>query len=428
MNNAGSPLADWLIRLESLSPHEIDMGLERVEKILERLALDIPNTVFHVAGTNGKGSCVVMLAALLEPTGASVGCYTSPHVHRYNERIRVDGRVADDETIIAAFERIAAVRDGMPLTYFEYGTIAALVVFADAKVDVAILEVGMGGRLDAVNAVEPEAGLITNVALDHCDWLGNDIESIGLEKAGIMRREKPVVFGSPDVPGSVVDHARSIGARLVLAGRDYHWSLEDDGWSWRGAARELRGLELPLLQGEHQVGNAAAVLALLESAGYADVLTVRRVNAAMTRLQLDGRMQRVTAGAHWLFDVAHNPAAASALAGVLRKCHRHPRTIAVVGLLDDKNVEGVVTPLAGLVDDWIAVTAASPRALPAGELARRISNLTNAGCLVAETLQQALDYAQATAAADDRIIVTGSFYLVGPALRHVHELYSPRTS
>jgi len=401
------------------------MGLERVEQVFERLTLDVPDTVFHVAGTNGKGSCVAMLDALLGATGIRVGCYTSPHVHRYNERIRVDGQEADDETIIAAFERIEAVRDGVPLTYFEYGTIAALVVFADARVDVAVLEVGMGGRLDAVNAVEPNAGLITNIALDHCDWLGNDVDSIGFEKAGIMRRDKPVVFGSRDVPASVVDHARSIDAQLVLAGRDYDWSCEETSWSWRGAGRKMVGLAPPALQGEHQIGNAAAVLALLESAGYSDVLTEPQVNAAMTGLMLPGRMQRVTADARWILDVAHNPAAASALAGVLRQCKKHPRTVAILGLLDDKDVVGVVAPLVGLVDDWIAVTADSPRAIPVSELARQIANLANAGCLAAESLRQAIDHAQAIATADDRIVVTGSFYLVGPILS---DIYSPRTS
>jgi dihydrofolate synthase/folylpolyglutamate synthase len=422
---AGLPLADWLTRLESLSAHEIDMGLERVEQVLQRLDLEIPDTVFHIAGTNGKGSCVAMLEALLRTTGARVGCYTSPHVHRYNERIRVEGQEAEDTAIIAAFERIEAVRENVPLTYFEFGTIAALVVFADADLDVAILEVGMGGRLDAVNAVEPDAGLITNVSLDHCDWLGNDVESIGFEKAGIMRPDKPVVFGSREVPRSVIEHADSIGAPFVLAGKDYDWSSEGGSWSWRSAGRTLSGLERPALQGEHQIVNAAAVLALLEAAGYEAALTESLVSPALAEVSLDGRMQRVTAGARWIFDAAHNPAAASALADVLRRCDKHSRTIAILGLLNDKDVEGVVTPLLGLVDDWVAVTADSARAVPAGKLARRIADLANAGCLAAESLRQAIDHVQALATAEDRVLVTGSFYLVGPVLS---DIYSPRRS
>lgn len=411
-----SPLAAWLSQLESLSAREIELGLERVEEVLGRLSLDLPQTVFHVAGTNGKGSCVAMLEALLSGTGARIGCYTSPHIQHYNERIRVAGQDADDDTIIAAFERIEAVRDGVALTYFEYGTLAALVVFTEKDVDIAILEVGMGGRLDAVNAVEPDVGLITNVSLDHCDWLGNDIETIAFEKAGIMRRNKPVIFGARDVPRSVIDHAKSTGAELLVAGRDYDWSSESDGWSWQGSGRQLTGLRAPAMQGEHQIANAAAVLTLLEAAGFTEVLEETLVSAAFATLQLEGRVQRLDSGAHWLLDVAHNPAAAVALANVLREDPREGRTIAVLGLLDDKDVAGVVSPLVGLVDDWIAVTADSPRAIGAGELARQVANLANAGCLAAESIQQALDHAQAIAGNEDQTLVTGSFYLVGPVL------------
>jgi len=247
MNDAGTPLAAWLTRLESLSAREIDLGLERVEQVLDRLQLELPKTVLHVAGTNGKGSCVAMLEGVLRRTGGSVGCYTSPHVFRYNERIRVDGTEAGDETIVGAFERIEAVRDDVPLTYFENGTLAALVVFAEQGVDIAILEVGMGGRLDAVNAIEPDAGLITNVSLDHCDWLGEDIESIAFEKAGIMRAGKPVVFGDRVVPAAITRHAANIEAGLIRAGEDYDWSASATSWEWRGASHELTGLELPAL-------------------------------------------------------------------------------------------------------------------------------------------------------------------------------------
>ncbi|MGA8205020.1 MAG: Mur ligase family protein, partial [Woeseiaceae bacterium] len=211
----GTPLAAWLTRLETLSPHEIDLGLERVQAVLGRLTYRRPATVIHVAGTNGKGSCVEMLGALLAAGGARIGCYTSPHLRRYTERIRIDGREAGDDAIVAAFERIEAVRDDVPLTYFEYGTLAALLVLSDAGVDAAVLEIGMGGRLDAVNAIEPDAGLITNVTLDHCEWLGADVETIAVEKAGIMRRGKPVVFGSKEVPATIGREAQRTGAVLL---------------------------------------------------------------------------------------------------------------------------------------------------------------------------------------------------------------------
>lgn len=425
MDALRSPLSDWLARLESLSPRDIDLGLERVSRVLERLALGRPETVFHVAGTNGKGSSVAMLEAMLRSSGERVGSYTSPHVRRYNERIRVDGEAASDAQIIAAFERVEAVREAEALTYFEYGTLAALVVFVDAGVDTAILEVGMGGRLDAVNAIEPDAGLITNIALDHCDWLGDDIETIAAEKAGIMRSGRPVVFGAREVPQSIAKAADSVGARLVLAGRDYDWSITGDAWSWRGSQQRLDGLSLPALPGEHQVGNAAAVLALLEAAGRGELLQQSLVNECLAGLRLDGRMQRIEADVPWLLDVAHNPAAAAALADALRADGHAGETVAIFSMLDDKDVESTVEVLVGHVDHWIAVSADTPRAIEAGELARRVANATGAACLVATSLNEAMSRAEELATPDDRILVTGSFYLVGPVLT---ELYSRRES
>ncbi|MDH3434722.1 MAG: bifunctional tetrahydrofolate synthase/dihydrofolate synthase [Gammaproteobacteria bacterium] len=425
MNMAATPLADWLARLETLSPTEIDLGLERVVQVLDRLALPRPATVLHIAGTNGKGSSVAMLESLLQQTGSRVGSYTSPHVIRYNERIRVNGRDASDDLIVAAFERVEAQRKGAALTYFEYGTLAALVVFADAGVDAAILEVGMGGRLDAVNAIAADAGLITNIALDHCDWLGDDIESIAFEKAGIMRKGEPVIFGARDVPQAILRHADAVQARLILAGRDFDWSREAEHWSWQGQAQRLEGLELPALPGDHQIGNAAAVLALLEAAGFVELLREDLVSESLRQLHLDGRMQRIALQATWLLDVAHNPAAATALADTLRVEDHAGRMIAIVGMLDDKDVEGVVAPLREQVDHWIAVTADSPRAIDAHELARRIANATNAACLVADSLDAAIGRAGELADVDDRVLVTGSFYLVGPVLT---KLYSRRQS
>jgi dihydrofolate synthase/folylpolyglutamate synthase len=423
MSAVALSLPDWLARLETLSPREIDLGLDRVARILGRLALQRPKRVFHVAGTNGKGSCVAMLEALLLNDGASVGSYTSPHVIHYNERIRVNGLAVSDEQIVAAFERIEALRGSVPLTYFEYGTLAALVVFADANVDVAILEVGMGGRLDAVNAVEPDAGIITNISLDHCDWLGEDIETIAIEKAGIMRRARPVVFGSRKMPRTIRERANAVRAQLLAVGHDYDWSPEGDGWTWSGSHRGTLNLTRPALPGEHQLENAAAVLAMLEAAGRSDLLQEDTVNEALTGLRLAGRMQRIENTHRYLLDVAHNAAAAEALARSLGAQAHGGQTVAIIGLLDDKDVAGIVTPLVAHVDQWIAVTADSPRAIESGELARQVANLSNSACLAAETLHQALEHAHMLATPDDQILVTGSFYLVGPVLS---ELYSRR--
>jgi dihydrofolate synthase/folylpolyglutamate synthase len=416
VNVVGTPLSDWLAQIETLSPHEIDLGLERVERVLQRLAVPRPQSVFHVAGTNGKGSSVAMLEALLQQTDARIGCYTSPHISRYNERIRVDGDEATDEQIIAAFERIEAVRDGEALSYFEFGTLAAVIVFADAGVDTAILEIGMGGRLDAVNAIEPDAGLITNIALDHCEWLGDNIETIAFEKAGIMRRNKPIIFGARDIPLAILEHADAAGANLLAAGRDFDWSVDGDRWSWQGVAHRLEGLERPALAGDHQFGNAATVLALLEAAGLTGLLRTDIVNTSLGSLRLAGRLQQFDIGARWLLDVAHNPAAAKVLGEALRGEGHDGRTVAIVALLDDKDVAGCIAHLQDQVEQWIAVTAASPRAIDAGELARQVANASNRACLVADSLEDAIIRAQELTKAGDRVLVTGSFYLVGPVL------------
>jgi dihydrofolate synthase/folylpolyglutamate synthase len=411
------PLADWLRRLETLSPSEINLGLERVAEVLGRMALEPPARIILVGGTNGKGSSVEMLRALLSGDNV-VGTYTSPHVLRYNERIVVDGLPATDDDIVAAFERVDAARGDVPLTYFEFGTLAALAVFDAAKVDTAILEVGLGGRLDAVNVVEPDASLITNVSLDHCEWLGDDVEQIGFEKAGIMRPGKPVVFADPAVPASVASQAESLGAELLCAEADYTWTAESNArWSWRGKRVELSGLAVPALPGPIQLQNAAGVLALVEALGLERLLRPSHVNQALGSLRLPGRMQVIEREQRWLLDVAHNPAAAAALAASLRQ-RESPASVAIVGILDDKDVEGIVAPLAACVDDWIAVTASSPRAIDAPELARRVANATGKACLVADSPDMAIERARAMAESGT-VLVTGSFFTVGPVLERL---------
>jgi len=404
----GTPLSAWLTWLESLSPNEIDLGLERVREVLERLELPVARHVIIVAGTNGKGSSVAMMSALLRAAGKRVGTYTSPHMIDYNERIVVQGQSVSDDEIVAAFEKIEAVREDVPLTYFEYGTLAAFVVFAEAALDVWVLEVGMGGRLDATNVLEPTAALITTVSLDHCDWLGKDIETIAVEKAGVMRGGIPVVFGSADVPKAIIDHAASLGADLLLRGRDY----------------SLDSVPQPGLRGEFQIGNAAAVLALLRAAGLEEAADEALAASVLPEVQLMGRGHSIEHdGVEWLLDVAHNPAAAEVLAATLGS-ERHPGdTTAIIGILDDKDIDGIVEPLNQHVDRWIAVTAKSHRAVPAGELARQIANVCGRPCLIAESLDEAMESARRDASINDRILVTGSFYLVGPVLERLR-LYS----
>jgi dihydrofolate synthase / folylpolyglutamate synthase len=417
-----APLSDWLTWLETLSPKEINLGLERVQLILERLDLPRPAHLLLIAGTNGKGSSVAMTDALLRASGQRVGAYTSPHISRYNERIVVNGVAASDAEIVAAFERVEAVRGDTELTYFEFGTLAAEVVFAAAELDVWILEVGLGGRLDASNAISPTASLITNISLDHCDWLGDDIETIAAEKAGVMRRGIATVFGATDVPDAINTMAGTTAANLLLVGRDFEFQIgTDHQWCWRGPSGELQGLQQPGLLGEFQTGNAAAVLALLDVAGFTSAIDAELINRVLPNVSLPGRLQRLLSGGHeWLLDVAHNPAAAEVLAstlGLMGSSGQPPgTTFAIVGLLNDKDVAGVIGPLAEHVDTWIAMTAASDRAVAANELARQISNITGTACLVAESPLTAVEFARRGASENDRILATGSFFTVGPIL------------
>lgn len=422
---AGSPLSDWLTWLETLSPKEIDLGLDRVQSVLRDLSLELPPNVFLVAGTNGKGSSVHLLQSLLHSAGYRVGAYTSPHILDYNERIAINGTPVADEDIVAAFEQVEKSRRDLPLTYFEYGTLAAMIIFSDATLDVWVLEIGLGGRLDACNAIEPTASLITNVSLDHCEWLGPDVESIAVEKAGVMRPGVPTVFGSSDVPHSLRRHAEALGATLLLAGRDFDYARAADGlWSWTATGIERHALERPGLVGDFQLGNAAAVLALLHAAGMEAALAPAILKRVLPNLALAGRLQRVRCGgANWLLDVAHNPAAAHALAGTLASTRTDGKTWAIIGLLHDKDAASISLALNNEVDTWIAVTAASPRALAADELARRLANACVRPCRISMSLHEAMEFVRRKAAENDRILVTGSFYVVGPALRHLG-LYS----
>jgi dihydrofolate synthase/folylpolyglutamate synthase len=420
---ADASLSDWLAWLETLSPTEINLGLDRVQELLARLNLTPPDHVLLIAGTNGKGSSVHMTDALLGAAGFRTGAYTSPHVSRYNERIAVAGKTASDAEIIAAFRTVNALREDIELTYFEFGTLAAAVIFAAAKLDVWILEVGLGGRLDATNAIEPTASLITNISLDHCDWLGNDVETIAIEKAGVMRAEIPTVYGDASVPDTILRQAKASGAQLLRAGVDYDLDVLADGqWNWRGPSESFNSLQPPGLSGDFQIANAAAVLALLDAAGLMTGIDANLINQVLPGLSLAGRSQKLTVPGlgsdsnEWLIDVAHNPAAAQFLAESLAALDNPAKRIAIVGVLDDKDIGGIIGPLTDHVDQWIAITADSHRAVPSDELAGQIANLTGRACLIAGSIEDATEFARRESSENDRILVTGSFFTVAPVL------------
>jgi dihydrofolate synthase/folylpolyglutamate synthase len=434
MLSCDAPLSDWLTWLETLSPTEIDLGLERTSKVLQRLDLPRPAHVLLIAGTNGKGSSVAMADALLSAMGFRTGAYTSPHINSYNERVVVDSVAASDADIIAAFVKVDTARGDTELTYFEFGTLAALVIFAARKLDVWVLEVGLGGRLDATNVIEPTASLITNVALDHCDWLGKDVETIAVEKAGIMRPGVPTVFGDKNVPTSVLRQADACPTVLLQAGSDFDIDLNADGsWSWNGPSHVFAGLMPIGLAGEIQLENAAAVLMLLDAAGLSEAMDADLINSVLPGLSLTGRLQRLQVDGigsdsnEWLIDVAHNPAAAQALARTLTAMPSAGAILAIVGMLDDKDVQGVVGALEEHVDRWIALTADSHRALLANELGRQIANLTGRACLVADSVASAIEFARRESSENDRILATGSFFTVGPVLDQLATLSRSKT-
>lgn len=437
-----STLDDWLSWQETLHPQAVDLGLERVARVWQRMDLDFPDTrVITVAGTNGKGSCAALLETILLAAGYHVGTYTSPHILRYNERIRVNGDEVDDQALCLAFERVDAARNDDSLSYFEFGTLAALTIFAAAELDVMILEVGLGGRLDAVNIIDPDIALISSIAIDHSDWLGNDREQIGREKAGIFRAGKPAVCADPQPPLSLAAEARRLGATFYCLEQTFTANPGDAGtrsWHWQGMSMNgqpvtLAGLPLPALHGEMQRRNAAGVIQVLMLLCEWLPVSQAHINAGLQRVRLPGRYQLsycrppgvssclpATPGAVAVIaDVAHNPAAAQALARNLAADDWRGRTHAVIGLLADKDVAAIIAQLAPAIDNWYVIDLPTQRACPAAVI---LSALRDAGVPAGRLtawhnplagIAQALRVAEA---GRDRVVVTGSFYSVSAFL------------
>lgn len=430
MSRQFSRLADWLQWQEGLHPSTIDLGLARLSRTLQRLGWRRPACpVITVGGTNGKGSCVALLSGMLAEAGYRVGTFTSPHLIEYNERITLAGREVSDASLMAAFERIDAARGADTLTFFEFNTLAALLVFETACLDVIVLEVGLGGRLDAVNAVDADVAIVTSIALDHCDWLGPDVASIGREKAGIFRAGRPAIFGAPDMPDSIAAVADAVGARLLRGGRDFTYTRSGARWSWRGSRQQWDDLPPPALRGEVQFDNAAAVLAALEH--LADRVPVNRaaVERGLQHVRLPGRFQVFQRGGiEWIVDVAHNPAAAHVLARTLQlnpPQDAAARTFAVCGILGDKDVEGVAAELRDSFSQWVMVKPASKRALDANVLAERIRRCGATVATVASSVAAGCEAVRALARPGDRVVIFGSFLTAGPALEWLRIAYTP---
>jgi dihydrofolate synthase/folylpolyglutamate synthase len=420
-------LADWLALQQGVHARSIDLGLERVRQVAQRLGLLQPaHATLIVGGTNGKGSTVAHIEALAAAAGLRCGVFTSPHLLRYEERIHIAGREATAAELVAAFERIEAARGAVTLTFFEYNALAAFELFAAAGLDLAVLEVGLGGRLDATNLIDADVAVLCSVGLDHMDWLGDTVEQIGAEKAGIFRAGRPVVLGSGEMPRSVHDAIAALGADARWPGRDFRVQRDagpsaDSRWTFRGRRWEFRDLPPSALPGEIQYANAAAALASLEALAerrlpqLARQLDASEVARALQGLRLPGRFQILAGEPEWILDVAHNPPAAAVFAAALAARPCAGRTIAVCGMLADKDVAAVAAALAAQIDAWVLCSLHESRGLTADALRQRLP----AQCDViaqSESVAEACAIARARARPADRIIVFGSFHTVGPAL------------
>jgi len=415
--------AAWLAYLETLHPKAIAMGLDRVEAVRARMGTTLACPVITVTGTNGKGSTCALLEAMFAAAGFRTGLYTSPHLARYNERVRINGRAATDALLVSAFEavedaRVAASGAPTPLTYFEFGTLAAFWLFAGAGLDVVILEVGLGGRLDAVNIVDADIAVVTSIDLDHMDYLGPTREDIAREKAGIFRAARPVVCAEPNPPAPLVLHAAALGAPMVLLGRDYGYLAEGTQWQYWGPGGKRFGLPHPALRGAHQLANAATALAVLDLVHARLPVAGGAIRDGLIAVALAGRFQVLPGRPTVVLDVAHNPHAAQVLAAAAGTMGFYPRTFAVFGMLADKDIAGVVAVMAPRIDSWYVATLPGPRGASGAALQ---AILGRAGVALAavrafDDVCAALDAARGDADEADRIIVFGSFLTVAAAL------------
>lgn len=422
LDSLPTTLDAWLARCERLHPKEIDMALDRVVQVKQRLGIVFDAPVIVVAGTNGKGSTCTMLETIALQAGFKVGLYIKPHLVHFEERCRVNGESVAADALLPHFEAVERARGEVPLTWFEFTTLAIVRCLSQAPLDLVILEVGLGGRLDAVNAFDGDCAVITSVDIDHVDYLGPDRESIGREKAGIMRTGRPVVVSDPVPPQSVIDRAREIQADLWLIGRDFHYAGDKQQWSWTGRSKRFNGLAYPALRGANQLLNAAGALAAFEALHDRVPITAQAVRNGLALVELPGRFQIVPGRPTLVLDVAHNPHAVATLAQNLDQMGFYPRTHAVFGAMQDKDLDTILARMAPLVDNWHFCDLPLPRAARAEDLRARHAalKLRGPGPVAVHTHAdpvEALRAALVHADPADRIVVFGSFFTVGGVLK-----------
>lgn len=410
-------LSGWLTHLESLHPKTIALGLERVAQVKQKLNLNPDFPIITVGGTNGKGSVCAMLESVLHAAGYRVGCYTSPHLLHYNERVRIAKNQVSDAELCASFEKIEQARGETPLTYFEFGTLAAVQCFIEHKVDVAILEVGLGGRLDAVNVFDNDCAVIASVDIDHTDYLGETREAIAYEKAGIIRSGKVAICADADVPQAVRAQAQQIGAELWCIGGEFGFTPHQGQWDYRGKVGSRNALPYPALRGAYQLGNASAALAALDVLKDRLPVSMEAVRRGLGEVQLAGRFQFVPGKPALILDVAHNPHAARSLAQNLAGLPPCPHTYAIFAMLKDKDMAGVAAALGSSIDTWLVAGIYTPRGATAGELAQALKRGGVHGeILTFDNIAEAVSYAYNAAGENDRIIAFGSFHTVAEVM------------
>jgi dihydrofolate synthase/folylpolyglutamate synthase len=413
----------WLRWQQTLHPSAIDLGLERVAAVWSGIGpTALPFPVITIAGTNGKGSCGAMLEAIYRAAGFRTGWYSSPHLLRYNERVRIDGNEATDDALCAAFERVESAREGAALTYFEFGTLAALDLFVRAEPEIAILEVGLGGRLDAVNVVDADVAVVTTIARDHTAWLGEQLDQIAFEKAGIFRPGRPAVVGHRVPCGSLLERAAALGCELYVLGREFDWQGDGTSWRWSGPGLPRTRLPVPALRGRFQYDNASAALMAVSCLAPRLPVVAASLRLGLQRARVGGRFQVVPGETVWILDVAHNAQAAEALAANLAAFHCRGRVHAVLGVLRDKEPAAIVGPLAALVQSWHLGQSADWRALPTNELRAALRGLDLGLDVHAyATIDAAIEGAAHASRAGDCILAFGSFTTVEAALRRTQK-------
>ena len=419
-------LAEWLSWQEKLHLSEIDLGLERIRAVANNLDLLSPSfPIITVAGTNGKGSAVALLESVLYAQGYKIGSYTSPHLIDYNERIKLDTSNLSDDLIINAFEQIDEARGSVSLTYFEFSTLAAVLVFIQQKVDVAILEVGLGGRLDASNLWDTSLAIITSIGIDHVDWLGDDREIIAVEKSGIMRKDVPVICGDLDPPQNIAKEAKRIGAHLHQINNAFSYKKNDDAtWLWKDQNKTYT-LPFPALAGEFQLNNAATVVAGLKAINALLPVKQENIEKGLSQVSLIGRLQIIRQKPEWLIDVAHNPHAAKQLAKHLQSNPVKGKTFALFSMLKDKDIVQVISIMNSHIDEWHIVELSGPRSTKMDELKRTISRQSesNKNIIVHENFLNAVESVKTNSNLKDRVVAFGSFLVVSEVINAYGQVY-----